>query len=91
MINIKEGVSRRIFRYVYVLGLNSPAVPSLGTLEATMLMGGLFGRSVGAMCHAMGLTESLSGETQLGLVMRQRKYIKRFQTWFGEAKKTSVA
>lgn len=26
-----------------------------------MLMGGLFGRSVGAMCHAMGLTESLSG------------------------------
>jgi hypothetical protein len=27
-----------------------------------MLMGGLFGRSVGALCHALGLTESLSGE-----------------------------
>ena len=27
-----------------------------------MLMGGLFGRSVGALCHAIDVTESLSGE-----------------------------
>lgn len=42
------------------IGLAGLPVPG-GAFTATMLMGGLFGRSVGAMCHAMGLTESLSG------------------------------
>lgn len=42
------------------IGLAGLPVPG-GAFTATMLMGGLFGRSVGALCHALGLTESLSG------------------------------